>query len=271
MFPHCRVKVTDPKCEKRKRRGTASLFLRLSQVFLSLSLPARLSLFFPASACRAISVFISLGSEWPSKLFPRIVFSCQALMGSQHPSPDVTTLCNFEPEIWPETIISRDAESTCLKGPRTSCDVINVGIFWPNVGRKRSHHVMDASCRPKAQQLCWPPVWEREMCIHGAQQPCGEPCNPLVLLAHWRCWNMTSLIQWLALMPFSLCQVACKGGKSPMAAIWDIALLPAWWSQTYVLVTWPLRNSTRALDARVCNGGLRATEASERTRQGEAT
>ena len=57
-------------------------------------------------------------------------------MGSQHPSPNVQTLCNFEPHIWPEIITSRDAESTCFKGSRTSCDVINFGFlwakFWPN-------------------------------------------------------------------------------------------------------------------------------------------
>ena len=66
-------------------------------------------------------------------------------LGSQHASPYVKTLCNFEPQIWPEIITSRDAQSTCFKGSRTSCDVINVGFlgtkFWP----ERSHHVMDAS------------------------------------------------------------------------------------------------------------------------------
>ena len=35
-------------------------------------------------------------------------------MGSQHPSPNVKTLCNFEPQIWREMITSRDAESTCF-------------------------------------------------------------------------------------------------------------------------------------------------------------
>ena len=52
-----------------------------------------------------------------------------AKMGSQHPSPDVKTLCNFEPQIWPESITSRDAKSTCFKGSRTSCDVI-ILAFW---------------------------------------------------------------------------------------------------------------------------------------------
>ena len=66
-------------------------------------------------------------------------------MGSQHPSPNVKKMCDFEPQIRPEIITSRDAENTCFKGSRTSCDVISFGIFWPNVGRKRSHHVMDAS------------------------------------------------------------------------------------------------------------------------------
>ena len=68
-------------------------------------------------------------------------------MGSQYPSPNVKTLCNFEPQSWPEIITSRDAESTCFKGSRTSCDVIIFGMFLPNFSQKRLHHVMDASCR----------------------------------------------------------------------------------------------------------------------------
>ena len=66
-------------------------------------------------------------------------------MDSQNPSPNAKTLCNFEPQIWPEIITSRDTESTCSEGSRTSCDVIIVGVFGANLGRKRSHHVMDAS------------------------------------------------------------------------------------------------------------------------------
>ena len=57
-------------------------------------------------------------------------------MGSQHPPSNVKTLCNFEPQIWPEIITSRDAESTCFKGSRTSYDVIFVGFSLPNFGRK---------------------------------------------------------------------------------------------------------------------------------------
>ena len=68
-------------------------------------------------------------------------------MGSQHPSPNVKTFCKFEPQIWLEIITSRDAKSACFKGSRTSCREIIFGIFWPIFGRKRSHHVMDASCR----------------------------------------------------------------------------------------------------------------------------
>ena len=52
-------------------------------------------------------------------------------MGSQQQSPNVKTFCTFEPQIWPEIITSRDAESTCFKGSRTSCDVIIFHIFWP--------------------------------------------------------------------------------------------------------------------------------------------
>ena len=68
-------------------------------------------------------------------------------MGSQHPSPTVKTFRNFEPQSWPETITTRDAKSARLKGPRTSHREIISGISWPNHGRKRSYHVMDASCR----------------------------------------------------------------------------------------------------------------------------
>ena len=68
-------------------------------------------------------------------------------LGSQHPSPNVKTFCDFEPQIWLEIIISRDARSACFKGSRTSCREMIFGIFWPIFGQKRSHHVMDASCR----------------------------------------------------------------------------------------------------------------------------
>ena len=67
-------------------------------------------------------------------------------LGSQHPSPNVKTLCNVEPRSWPEIITSHDAESTCFNGSGTPCDATNVGIFWPIFGRKSSYHVMDASC-----------------------------------------------------------------------------------------------------------------------------
>ena len=72
-------------------------------------------------------------------------------LGNQHPSPNVKSLCNFEPQIWPEVFTSCDVESTCFKGPWTSCDVISFGIFWANFGQKRSHQVMDASC-PNVEQ-----------------------------------------------------------------------------------------------------------------------
>ena len=48
-------------------------------------------------------------------------------MGSQLLSLNVKNFPRFELQIWPEIITSRDAESTCFKGSRTSCDVI---FFW---------------------------------------------------------------------------------------------------------------------------------------------
>ena len=57
-------------------------------------------------------------------------------MGSQHPSPNVQTLCNFEPQIWLEIITSHDAESTCFKVSRTSCDVIFFAFLGQNSAGK---------------------------------------------------------------------------------------------------------------------------------------
>ena len=96
-------------------------------------------------------------------------------MGSQHPSPNVKTLCNFEPQIWPEIITSRDAKSACFKGSRTSCDVIDFGFFWQNFGRKRSHHVMDASCRG------YSPAWQLELEFAPTLLGCSEALLCFVL------------------------------------------------------------------------------------------
>ena len=49
-------------------------------------------------------------------------------LGSQHLSPNVKTLCYFEPQNWPEMITSRDAKSAPFKGSRMSCDLIS--LFW---------------------------------------------------------------------------------------------------------------------------------------------
>ena len=69
-----------------------------------------------------------------------------ASMGNQHLSPNVKSLCTFEPQIWLEIITSREAKSTCFKGSQTSCTEIISGVFWPKFGRKRPHHVMNAAC-----------------------------------------------------------------------------------------------------------------------------
>ena len=56
--------------------------------------------------------------------------TCSSVMGSQHPSPNVKTLCNFQPQTWLEIITSRDAKSACFQGSRMSCDLIILGVFW---------------------------------------------------------------------------------------------------------------------------------------------
>ena len=71
----------------------------------------------------------------------------KSLSAFQHPSPNVKIFWNFETQIWLEIITSRDAKSACFKGPQTSCTEIISCAFWPKFGRKRSRHVMDASCR----------------------------------------------------------------------------------------------------------------------------
>ena len=47
-------------------------------------------------------------------------------MGSQHSKPHLKTLCNFEQQTWLDT--SRDAQSTCFEGSRSSCDMIVSGV-----------------------------------------------------------------------------------------------------------------------------------------------
>ena len=96
------------------------------------------------------------------------------LLGSQHPSPDVKTFCNFETQISLEIITSRDAKSACFKGSRTSCREIIFGIFWPNFGQKRSHHVMDASCRTFEAP--------RPLSIQYSLIPCIPGLRPILFL-----------------------------------------------------------------------------------------
>ena len=60
-------------------------------------------------------------------------------MVGQHPSPNVKTICNFEPQIWPEPITSCNAEGTCFKGSRTSCEVIFFWRFLVQVSARKDH------------------------------------------------------------------------------------------------------------------------------------
>ena len=88
------------------------------------------------------------------------------------------TFCKFEPQIWLEIITSRDAKSACFKGSRTSCREIIFGIFWPNFGQKRSHHVIWRVPNPPGAN---PLVAERaslrssQSCVTGGPQPTGNP------------------------------------------------------------------------------------------------
>ena len=98
--------------------------------------------------------------------------------------------CKFEPQIWLEIIISRDAESACFKGSRTSCREIIFGIFWPNFGRKRSHHVMDASCRLRALRG----TFVLQNCLPKKYRPLGT--------SNATCLYVAELVQ---LLPCFLC------------------------------------------------------------------
>ena len=78
-------------------------------------------------------------------------------MGSQHPSPNVKTFCNFTPQIWPEIITSRDAESTWFEGSRPSCDEITLGNFWANFWPEKLTSRDGCSCRSigKRAEYCF--------------------------------------------------------------------------------------------------------------------
>ena len=97
-------------------------------------------------------------------------------MDSQHPSPNVKNFPLFEPQIWPEIITSRDADGTCFKGSRTLCREIIFGIFGANFGQKRSHHVMDASCRVYFNFSATTPVVYKK----------PPPMGPKNFIHHWR-------------------------------------------------------------------------------------
>ena len=60
-------------------------------------------------------------------------------MGSQHPSPNVKNILRFGPQIWPEIITSRDAESACFKGSRTSRDVVSFFAFFGQISAGKDH------------------------------------------------------------------------------------------------------------------------------------
>ena len=109
-------------------------------------------------------------------------FWATPVMGSQHPSPNVKkTLCNFEAQIWLEMITSRDAKSACFKGSRTSCREIIFGIFWPNFGQKRSHHVMDAFCLSQTFSTLGPKSWN-DSCSWSRKTPNAVASSCLQLI-----------------------------------------------------------------------------------------
>ena len=62
-------------------------------------------------------------------------------LGSQRPSPNVKTLCNFELQIWTELSIHVMPKMFVLKvhGRHVMCFL---GQTWP----EKSHHVMDVFC-----------------------------------------------------------------------------------------------------------------------------
>ena len=89
----------------------------------------------------------ALRNDW----VPSVLLS-GSFLGSHHPSPNVKTLCNFEPQIWPEIITSRDAESACFKGSGTSCDGIIVWHFWAKF-RPEKITSRDGCCLPNSSDF----------------------------------------------------------------------------------------------------------------------
>ena len=56
-----------------------------------------------------------------------------SVLGSQHPSPNVKTLCKFEPQIWPEIITTHVMPKVLVlkvRGRHVRDNIFR--IFWPN-------------------------------------------------------------------------------------------------------------------------------------------
>ena len=72
---------------------------------------------FPKSFWEKLGIFLeSLGGSQRKLWIKTRPLRCSN-MGSQHPSPTLKALWNFELQVfWPEMITSHDAGSTCLKG-----------------------------------------------------------------------------------------------------------------------------------------------------------
>ena len=112
MFNPC-LTVSPPTLTIPQKRGPYSQFRLKVSILLEI-----INLRLVARKCQSRREILIVFIFGPSGLY-------QTIMGSQHPSPNVKTLCNFKPNFRTEIITSRAAKNSCFKGSRTPYDVIS--------------------------------------------------------------------------------------------------------------------------------------------------
>ena len=90
------------------------------------------------------------------------------------------TLCNFDPQILPEIITSRYAQSACFKGSRTSCDVIMSGVLGSLFGREMSRHLQILRTVP-SKEMPWIQSQALLVALNAAEMPSSLTCASALL------------------------------------------------------------------------------------------
>ena len=117
---------------------------------------------------------------------------------------------------WLEIITSRDAKSACFQGSQTSCTEVISGVFLPKFGRKRSHHVMDASCWFMFIGFFSPELWTngRFWCCFLSWKPPSAPPSSRALPRAHRFWGAPPQASSGAILGFPISSQSPGPGSS---------------------------------------------------------